>query len=414
MLSFSSRLSGQLSATRSLYVSACAAEIDGLPDMFETGGLRDAVITGIFSPLVNQRSYADPDLNVKVRTFLLTRPLKADMGRGLIEYCPWRYAMVNRWLVAPDRFDTAIVMLSPPDEAGMCSLGVQADFFPSFHRSVRRIIGFINPQLPPTHGHDRVPYASLAAAIDYDVPLPEMAARPSDAATVAIATFIGNLVPDGATVQVGTGQLPSEVLVQLSHHRNLKVHTGIIDDNILKLEEAGALSRAGPIVTGTAIGTRRLYDGLADKGRFAFKPVAYTHAHGNIAGVDRFTAINSVLQVDLLGQVSGEAIGGRIAASPGGLPDFARGAQGSPGGQSIIAVRASGGARQNGIVPLIDNPAIITNGAVDAHRIVTEFGVADVRDLSMDARAQAIIAIAAPEARDSLELEWRKIRQGFF
>lgn len=414
-LDLSSRLAGVLARTKSLYVSACAAEVCELPDLWAASGLRDAVVTALFSPLVNHRSYCDAERGIRTRTFLLPRALKGDMARGLVEFCPWRYSMIDRWMREPGRFDTAMVMLSPPDADGLCSLGPQADFFPSFHRDVKQIIGLINPHLPRTAGHEQIPFKSLALAIDYDFPLLEMDLRPGDAASDNIARLIAERVPDGATVQLGTGQLPSQVLARLAGHRNLSIHTGIIDDNILKLEAAGALDPSKPIVTGTAIGTRVLYDSIADQKRFALKPVAFTHAYANIAGADRFTAVNSVLQVDLLGQVSGEAIGGRIAASPGGLPDFVRGAQDSPGGQAIIAVRASGeGARADGVTSIIDTPSVVTNGAVEAHIIVTEFGVADVRGLSMDRRAEAIIGIAAPNSRDRLADEWRALRSQFF
>lgn len=408
-------LTGLLAGARSLYVSACAAEIPGLPGILRASGVRDAIVTGVFSPLVNHRSYADADLGLSVRAFLLTRALKDDAARGLVHFCPWRYSAIDRWITGPGRFDAALVMLSPPDADGTCSVGVQADFFPSFQGQVPRVIAFINPNMPDTAGHRRIRYDALAAVVDCDIPLLEMEGRAANGASVTIARSIADIVPNGATVQLGTGQLPSEVLAQLASHRHLRVHTGIVDDNILRLEEAGALSRDAPIVTGTAIGTRRLYDALSDRRRFALRPVAFTHDYTRIGLTERFMAINSVLQVDLYGQVSGEAIGGRIAATPGGLPDFARAAQASAGGRSIIAVRAEGeGGRHPGIVPLIDDPAIITNGGVDADVVVTEFGIADVRGLSMDARAQAIIAIAAPAARDALEEAWRRMRQRFF
>lgn len=403
-----------LAETRSLYVSACAAEIVELPDMLEDWGLRDATITGLFSPLVNQRSYADAERGLRVRTFLLTRALKQDVARGLVDFCPWRYRMIDRWMQEPGRFDTAIVMLSPPDGNGMCSFGVQADFAPSFLDRVDRVIGFINPHLPATSGHTPFPFDRLAHAVDYDRPLLEMGTRDVDDASLRIATAIVERVDDGATIQLGTGQIPSIVLSAMAGHRDLRVHTGIIDDNILKLLDAGALADA-PIVTGTAIGSRLLYSRLADARQFQLAPVSFTHAPGSIASARAFTAINSVLQVDLLGQVSGEAIGGRIAAAPGGLPDFARGAQESPGGQSIIALKALGASgRQDGIVPFISDPAIVTNGGVDAHIVVTEYGAADLRGLSMDKRAEAVIGIAAPERRAGLQAAWDRMHASAF
>jgi acyl-CoA hydrolase len=364
---------------------------------------------------VNRRSYADPEAGLRARTFFLNKELKQHLASGLVEYCPWRYGVIDRWLAAPQRFDTALIMVSPPDEHGRCSLGVQADFLPSFLHRIERVIGFVNPHLPRTAGDTLVDYAALAAVVDYDVPLVSLRTREPDAAAVEIAKRITELVPDGATVQFGIGQIPSQVLARLGAHRHLRVHSGVIDDNILTLERSGALDRDVPIVTGTAVGTAQLYDVLDDAKRFSFRTVAHTHAYETIIRMKRFTAINSVLQADLLGQVSAEGSDGRLVASPGGLPDFVRGALDSQGGRSIVAVRArSIAGHPSGIVPLLGNSALVTTGAVDADVLVTEFGTAQIRHLSLDRRAQAIIAIAAPEDQEALTREWSRIRARFF
>jgi acyl-CoA hydrolase len=274
-----------LSEASSLYVSACAAEIEALPDWLKAAAPRDATVTGLFTPLVNHRAYAVPEIELRARTFLLTRELKRLMAQGWVEYCPWRYSRIDAWMGAPRRFDTAAIMLSSPDEYGMCSLGVQSDFFPALHKQVDRIIGFINPQMPHTDGHAKIAIRELAATVDYDVPLLTMDIREADTASATIARLVAGLVPDGATIQLGTGQIPSEVLAQLTNHRNLRVHTGIVDDNILKLEQSGALDLSFPIVTGTAIGSKELYEALVDKRRFALKPVSYTHAYANTSPV---------------------------------------------------------------------------------------------------------------------------------
>src|SRR3984885_10294409 len=120
-----------ISSARNLYVSACAAEIPDLSNLFRQYRPSNATITGIFSPLVNRQSYVDPDIGLRVRTFFLTRQIREQLAGGLVEYCPWRYLTIDNWLKAPGRFATALVMLSPPNRHGACSLGVQADFFPS-------------------------------------------------------------------------------------------------------------------------------------------------------------------------------------------------------------------------------------------------------------------------------------------
>jgi acyl-CoA hydrolase len=404
-----------LASAESIYVSACGAEITAARELLHEHRPARAIVTGIFSPLVNRRSYADPDTGLRARTFFLNKELKQHLASGLVEYCPWRYGVIDRWLSAPQRFDTALIMISPPDEHGRCSLGVQADFLPSFFHRIERVVGFVNPHLPRTAGDTLVDYSALTAVVDYDVPLVSLRTREPDAAAVEIAKRITELVPDGATVQFGVGQIPSQVLARLGTHRRLRVHSGVIDDNILTLEQSGALDRDVPIVTGTAVGTAQLYEALGDAKRFSFRAVAHTHAYDTIVRMKCFTAINSVLQADLLGQVSAEGSGGSLVASPGGLPDFVRGALGSEGGKSIVAVRArSFEGHPSGIVPMLGSPSLITAGAVDADVLVTEFGAAQIRHLSLDQRAEAIIAIAAPEDQQGLAREWSRIRARFF
>jgi acyl-CoA hydrolase len=405
------RLGEVLASAKNIYVSGCAAEISELPALFTQHRPSGAIVTGIFSPLVSRRSYADANIGLRVRSFFLTRQLKEQLATGMVDYCPWRYHTIDRWLAAPGRFDTAVVMLSPPDDQGNCSLGVQADFLPSFSKHVRRVVGFINPRMPRTRGDTLIDYASLTAVVDCDAPLMTMLPKPPDAQAVAIANRISELVQDDSTLQFGIGQIPSQVIARLGNHRMLRVHSGIIDDNILPLEISGALDRDIPIVTGTAIGTTDLYDALADGRRFSLRAVSYTHAFRTIAVLKRFTAVNSVLQVDLMGQMSAEGSGGALVASPGGLPDFVRGALESDGGRSIIAVRGKGVAgHPGGVVPLLGSSVPVTVGAGDADIIVTEFGAAHVRHLSIDARAEAIIAIAAPEDQQQLAREWARVR----
>ena len=170
-----SKLRTVLASAKSIYVSACAAEITAAPELLHEHRPAGAIVTGIFSPLVNRRSYANPDTGLRTRTFFLNKELKQHLASGLVEYCPWRYRVIERWLTAPQRFDTALIMISPPNERGRCSLGVQADFLPSFFQRIERVVGFVNPRLPRTAGDTFVDYSALTAVVDYDVPLCELA-----------------------------------------------------------------------------------------------------------------------------------------------------------------------------------------------------------------------------------------------
>jgi acyl-CoA hydrolase len=405
------RIDDIVSSARDIYVSACAAEIEAAPELFRTHAPQGATVTGVFSPMVNHRSYAIPDIGMRMRSFFIGRQIKRELAEGWVDYCPWRYSVIDRWLSTTAKFDTALVMVSPPGSDGKCSLGVQVDFLPNFIGRVDRVIGFINPNMPRTAGDGLIDYRTFTAVVDYDVPLLTMGSPEADETTRIIAANIADLIPDGATVQVGIGKIPSQVLAQLQGHRDLRVNTGVIDDNILALEASGALDRHVPIVTGTAVGSTRLYDAVSDP-LFSFRAVSHTHARNTLVNSPRFTAVNSVLQADLFGQVSAEGAAGKMIASPGGLPDFVRGALDCEGGRSIIAVRARGPSGAPGVVSSLRAPANVTCPANDADVIVTEFGAAQVRHLSSDARAEALIAIAAPEHRDQLSADWRKLRVG--
>lgn len=405
------RLDAILASAKDIYVSGCAVEITHVPDLLRQHRPVDATVTGIFNPVINRRSYADAEIGLRARSFFLGRELQRDLALGLVDYCPWRYGIIDRWLSADGRFDTVLAMVSPPDAMGNCSLGPQADFLPSFLHKVERIVGFINPNVPRTAGEGLISYSSFSDVVDHDVPLINSRDRKPDAVASKIAAVIAGFIPDGATIQLGIGQIPTAVIECLTGHRKLRVHSGVIDGNISMLEECGTIDRSAPIVAGVAIGSREFYGSLERNSRYEFRPVSYTHAHDSISRIDRFFAVNSVMQVDLLGQVSAEVSGSRMVASPGGLPDFVRGALDSHGGSSIIAVRASGsGGQGKGVVPLLESPHLVTSPHVDADVVVSEYGAAHIRGLSFDRRAEALIAIADPSDHDYLAQQWSSIR----
>jgi acyl-CoA hydrolase len=410
-----SHIENVLASAKSIYASGAAAEIAFLPALIHRCTPSGGIVTGIFTPPLNRRSYANAETGIRMRAFFLLGEVKRHVDLGLVEFCPWRYGAINRWMCTPGRFDTALVMLSPPDANGNCSLGVQTDFLPGFHRQVDRIVGFINPQMPRTVGEGTISYRDLSAVVDCDMPLNALPQRPPDDVAARIAENIISLIPDRATLQTGIGQIPSLVIAKLVNHRGLRIHSGVVDDNVLALEHSGALDRDVSVVTGTAVGTPLIYAAVANNPRFEFRSVNHTHSYNVIANRKSFCAVNSVLQVDLFGQASAESNSGRLVATPGGSPDFARGALDSDGGQSIIAVRArNAGDIPNGIVAALGTPGLATCSAVDADILVTEFGVARVRELPLDKRAEAIITIAAPEDRDHLAREWAAMRARFF
>jgi acyl-CoA hydrolase len=199
-------------------------------------------------------------------------------------------------------------------------------------------------------------------------------------------------------------------LAALTDRRRLRIHSGLVTENLLPLIRSGALSSSrGAITTGLVLGDRAFFDAMADDDRLIVAPISVTHDVGVIGTIERFISINAALEVDLFGQVNAEFAKGRQIAGAGGMADFVRAASASSGGCAIIALQAQGSDGASRIVAQLPGPCV-TLARTDAPIIVTEFGVADLRGTDIEARAQRLIAIAAPDARNTLSRAWRELR----
>jgi acyl-CoA hydrolase len=322
-----------------------------------------------------------------------------------MHHLPLSYLDTWRWLEREARFDLALVQVAPPDAEGRCSLGIACDFTPAVWPRATRLVAHVNPAMPRTTGPS-IPWSHIDAAVEAETPLLEAPDAQPDPALAAVAGHVASLIDDGDTIQLGLGRLQAEVLRALAGHRRLRLHTGMVSDGLLGLADAGALADTEPVTCGVALGTDALYRRVPTLARFA--PVGETHDLARLARIERFTAINSALEVDLFGQVNGELAGGRQISGVGGLADFARGARLAPGGRSIIALTATDGTGASRIVPVLGGPVSLSR--LDADLVVTEHGVAALRHLDVDARAQALVAIAAPAHREALERAWGEWR----
>lgn len=365
------------------------------------GALGAMTFTGVFIPGLNTRTYlANP--SCRVETFFMTPELKA--AGAAVTFLPLCYGdILARLRTVP--IDAALFMASPPDGDGRCGFGPVVDFLAELWPRIPLRIAHLNPAMPRTHGEAGVPFSEIAAFAEQDQPLLGFSEAGADAVAEAIATQVARWIPDGATLQTGLGKIPAAVLRALTGHRELRVHSGLIAEAVVDLEEAGALAAGTAVTGGVAIGSKRLYDAVA-RPTYRFRPVSFTHSPRVIADIDTFVAINSALEVDLLGQAYAEVGPGGLMSGPGGASDFARGAW-CAGGLRIIALPASAA---NGTVSRIVAPNAgagpISLGRMDTDVVVTEFGAADLRGRSHGARAQSLIAIAPPSHRAGLEQSW--------
>jgi len=382
-------------------VSSSPAESDLLAEEVATAGpaLGAMTFSGIFVPGLNKATWnAGPDS--RVLTFFQTPELRKEGPRS--EFRPLCYQDILR-LYRRQRPAAALFMCSPPDADGMCSFGAETGFIAALWRDIPVRIAHINPLMPRVQGDPGIPLREITAFYDGEQPLRTMAGG-SDAVSESIAAAIAPLIPDGATLQTGLGKIPDAVLRALSGHHNLRLHSGLIGDGALELVRSGAMAPGQSALAGVAIGSPALYAGL-DHEHFQFRPVTVTHDPAILAGIDCLVTINSAMEVDLYGQVHAEASSRGFMSGPGGAGDYARGAR-AGGGLRIIALPSAAGSASR-IVPAGQGHGPVSLSRFDVDLVVTEHGVADLRDLGHEARAQALITIAAPAHREELAKSWR-------
>lgn len=345
-------------------------------------------------------------------TFMLPGCARESFAQGRISLIPRTYWGIAHYFQAA-RCDVAIAHVAPPDANGLCSLGIASDFAPLVWPQAAVRILLVNPAMP------RLPRALTLRAADadrivtLDGPLVEAAPAASSAETDAIAARVAALIPDGAHLQTGIGGAPGAVWKHLRGHKGLVLRSGMANDWLRALADAGALAEGKPHIAGVAYGSAAFYDDLAVSDLVGFATTLETHGLPALADVPRLTSVNSALEIDLFGQVNVEWQGTSLSSGVGGAPDFMRAATFSRGGRSILALPAT--ARRGAlsrIVARMDKPTI-GMARSDIDTVVTEHGVATLRDKGIDQRAEALIAIAAPDFRDRLAEEWRALRATF-
>jgi acyl-CoA hydrolase len=285
--------------------------------------------------------------------------------------------------------DVAFVQVAPPDRTGRCSLGVGVDYLADALDHARVVIAEVNDHCPVTAGH-WIAWDRLDAVVSTSRPLLEVRPQIPGDLERRIAANVVPLVSDGDTIQLGVGALPEAIIQALHGHENLGVHSGMISDGVLDLIEAGVVTNVrkpadrGLTVTGAALGTRRLFSALGKREDIVFRPVSYTHAPATLATVGRLCAINSALEVDLVGQANAESIDGRQLGAVGGQVDFLRAAAAS-GGTPIIALPATR------VVKRLSGPVTAAHSDVDW--VVTEHGARSLRGLTDGQRATALLEL---------------------
>jgi len=306
--------------------------------------------------------------------------------------------------------DVALLQVSPPDTHGYCSLGTSVDIAKAAVETARVIIAQVNPKMPRTHGDGFLHVKKIHSLVWHETDLPEVdySSKASEA-MISIGKNVASLIDDGATLQMGIGSIPDQVLQNLQNHKNLGIHTEMLSDGIIPLLEKGIINNSlkklnvGRSVTGFMAGTRKLYDFVNDNPTIRVMDIAYVNDTSVIRQNPKATAINSAIEIDLTGQVCADSIGTYQYSGIGGQMDFIRGASLSEDGKPIIALPSVTSKGQSRIVAFLKEGAGVVTTRGHVHWVVTEYGSVNLFGKSLKQRGKALISIAHPDHQESLE-----------
>ena len=393
-------LTGNCSVPRTIL----AALVDYAPH------LNDVEIVQALS--VGPADYVSPEMegHLRVNTMFTSANVRKAVQEGRADFTPVllsEFTLLFKNGHLP--LDAALVHLSPPDNYGFCSFGVEVGLTKTPADSSKTIIAEVNQRMPRTLGDSFIHISNVDYIVPVDYPLTEMPMASENGSEVIerIAQNIAELIPDGATMQLGIGAIPDAMLKYLYEKKDLGIHTELFSDGVIDLVDAGVLTNArkslhpGKIIAGFILGTQRLYDWVDDNPLIELHPTEYVNDPFVIAQNERMVAINSAIEIDLTGQVCADSIGPKIYSGVGGQLDFIYGASRSKGGIPIIALPST--AKQfSRIVPMLKPGAGVVTTRNHVRYVVTEYGIADLYGKTIRQRAQALIGIAHPDFRDEL------------
>ncbi len=365
--------------------------------------------------------YAAPELaaSFRVNALFVGKNVRDAVARGQGDYVPIFLSEVPalfRSRAMP--LDVALITVTPPDKHGYCSLGVSVDASRAAAQSARYVVAQVNANMPRSHGDGLIHVGDIDLAVEQADPIPEVTRATLSDLERTIGSYVGSLVEDGATLQLGIGAIPEAVLAALADHVDLGVHTEMFSDGVVDLVERGVITGArkrnhpGKVVASFVMGSRRLYDFIDDNPAVLLLDVAYTNDTAVIRRNPAVTAINSALEIDLTGQVCADSLGTHQYSGVGGQMDFIRGASLSERGKPIIAMPSTTTRGESRIVPFLKQGAGVVTTRAHVNYVVTEHGVASLHGKNLRQRARDLIGIAHPDQREVLEQSaWERFRR---
>ncbi len=354
-----------------------------------------------------------PDLegHFYVNSLFVSESTRAAVNGTLGDYVPVflsEIPLLFRRNILP--LDVAIIQVSPPDVHGYCSLGTSVDIARAAVDVAKIIIAQVNPNMPRVHGDSFIPFSKFDAAVWVDAPLPEVLYNNGHSPVIdKIGKIVAGLVEDGATLQLGIGNIPDAVLKNLTNHKHLGLHTEMFSDGVMPLILNVTINNSlknivnGYCVTSFVLGSRKLYDFVDDNPIIHSMDISYVNDPRVLSLNPKVTAINSAIEIDITGQVCSDSIGTYQYSGIGGQMDFIRGAALSEGGKPIIAMPSVTSKGISRIVPFLNKGAGVVTTRGHIHWVVTEYGAVNLFGMNLEQRAKALINLAHPDHREHLE-----------
>jgi len=368
--------------------------------------------------IVGELPYVNPGMekHFKHKAFFVGANVRKAVQEGRAEFVPIflsEVPLLFKRNIIP--VDIALLNVSPPDEHGFCSYGVDVGTIKSAAEKAKIVIAQINPEMPRCLGDSFIHINKIHHIVEHSEPIQELPqVDPNTSEEMleiydAIGKNTADLIEDGSTLQMGIGAIPDSVMKYLHDRKNLGIHTEMFSDGIIQLVEEGVINgeaktiHPGKIIAGFVLGTKKVYNFIDNNPVIEFHPQEYVNDPFIIAQNKKMVAINSAIEIDITGQVCSDSIGTKIFSGIGGQVDFIRGAAHSEGGKPIIALPSiTKDSKVSRIVPQLNPGAGVVTSRGDVHYVVTEYGVAQLFGKTLKERARALIKIAHPKFRDEL------------